>query len=197
VTARWVVECVAPVREIAVTWQPISLFLKNQPSAGDRGYDAYRFTHGLLRVMESVRQEAGNDAVGAAYWEFAARIHHDRDRSFDPVAALGAAGLDVAHAAAFAEEAWDEDIRRRMDIGLGLAGDDIGTPIIGFEDLAGNRVGIFGPVITRIPPAEEALRLWDGMVAVTTIPGFWELKRTRTERPDVGDRPGGPPHFSA
>ena len=36
-------------------------------------------------------------------------------------------------------------------MGLSLAGDDIGTPIIGFENKDGEMVGIFGPVITRVP----------------------------------------------
>jgi hypothetical protein len=31
--------------------------------------------------------------------------------------------------------------------------------------------------------------MWDALVAMMNIDGFWELKRTRTERPDFGDRP--------
>jgi hypothetical protein len=178
---------------LEVGWQPISLLLKNQPAEDSGWYAPNRFTHNLLRVMESVRATDGNDGVLAAYWEFATRIHHDGDMSFDPAAALEAAGLDPGHGTAFAEDRWDSEIRQRMDVGLELAGSDIGTPIIGFDDVTGRRVGIFGPVITRVLPTEQALQLWDGMVAVMTVPGFWELKRTRTERPDLGSRPSGPP----
>ena len=32
-TARWVVDEVAPARDLRVTWQPISLFEKNQPAS--------------------------------------------------------------------------------------------------------------------------------------------------------------------
>ena len=167
--------------------------LKNEPAKDSEWYAPNRFTHNLLRVMESVRATDGNDAVFAAYWEFATRIHHDGDMSFDPAAALSSAGLDPAHGAAFADAQWDDEIQRRMDVGLDLAGTGIGTPIIGFEDLNGTRVGIFGPVITRVMPAEQALQLWDGMVGVVTVPGFWELKRTRTEGPDLGRRPSGLP----
>jgi hypothetical protein len=193
VTARWVVETVGSERAVEVHWQPISLLLKNEPTEDSKWYAANRFTHNLLRVMESVRTAHGNEGVGAAYWEFATRIHHDGDMSFDPTAALSAAGLDPAHAAAFDDEQWDSEIKTRMEVGLELAGTDIGTPIIGFDDLTGRRVGIFGPVITRVLPVEQALQLWDGMVAVATVPGFWELKRTRTESPDIGARPTGPP----
>jgi len=139
--------------------------------------------------MESVRAADGNEGVFRAYWEFATRIHHDRDRSFDPADALRVAALDQAHAAAFSEMSWDDEIRRRMDVGLELAGTDIGTPIIGFEDLNGQRVGIFGPVITRVLPRDQALQLWDGMVAVITVPGFWDGENTfkvRFSPPTIG-----------
>ncbi len=191
-TARWVVEVVAPERDLNVTWQPISLLVKNQTPEESDGYPRYRFTHNLLRVMESVRAEYGDAAVFPLYWELGRRIHHERDRWFDPAAALGAAGLDPSLGTAFDDESWDAEIVRRMDLGLELAGDDIGTPIIGIDDGAGDRVAIFGPVITRVPPREEALRLWDAVVTLTTTPGFWELKRTRTERPEFGPPPTVP-----
>ncbi len=188
-TARWVVEVVAPERDLTVTWQPISLLVKNQiPEDSDR-YERYRFTHNLLRVVESVRADLGDAAVFPLYWELGRRIHHNKDRSFDPAEALKAAGLDVSHAGAFGDEAWDAEIGRRMEVGLALAGNDIGTPIIAFDDANGEQVAIFGPVITRVPPTQESLALWDAVVTLTTMPGFWELKRTRTERPEFGAPP--------
>ena len=69
------------------------------------------------------------------------------------------------------------------------AGNDIGTPIIAFRNDVGDKVALFGPVITRVPSTEQSLRLWDGFMMCATVPGFWELKRTRTERPDFGSRP--------
>ena len=36
---------------------------------------------------------------------------------------------------------------------------------------------------------EESLKLWDSVVTLTSTPGFWELKRTRTEKPEFGERP--------
>ena len=79
--------------------------------------------------------------------------------------------------------------RTWLYIGLALAGEDVGTPLIAFEDDNGDKTALFGPIITRVPPAEQALKLWDGFIAVATIPGFWELKRTRTESPEFGTRP--------
>ena len=73
--------------------------------------------------------------------------------------------MSADHLEAFDElTEFDEDIRLRMDKGSPLAGDDIGTPIIGFEDKEGEMVGIFGPVITRVPDKRQSLELWDSVM---------------------------------
>ena len=191
-TARWVVDEVQPERDLRVEWEPISLMLKNDPEPGSDRHRTTRRTHGMLRVMESIRTELGNDGVFRAYWAFATRIHHDEALfDFEVADVLAALAIDTGHAEAFDDASWDGSIRSRMDAGLALVGHDVGTPIIAMDDARGDRVGMFGPVITRVPGREESLRLWDGMVAVTTVPGFWELKRTRTEDPEFGERPSG------
>ena len=188
-TARWAVDEVQPHRDLDITWRPISLFFKNQPDPETSWYEGAKFTHGLLRVMESVRTTDGNDGVFKLYWELGRRNHHDQDRTFDVADALTAVGLDTAHAAAFDDESWDAEIATRMGVGLELAGTDIGTPIIAFDNDDNERVALFGPVITRVPTTEQSLRLWDAFIDMGKIPGFWEVKRTRTERPEFGKRP--------
>lgn len=188
-TARWVVDEVQPARDVHVTWQPISLFFKNQPEPGSGSHDRHLYTHQLLRVMESVRKADGDTAVGELYWEYGRRIHHDQNREFTAAEALGSVGLDLTHAAAFDDDMWDAEIRSRMDRGLELAGDDIGTPIIAFADRNGAQEAYFGPIITRVPPTEDALAMWDALTTMIDVQGFWELKRTRTEDPDFGSRP--------
>ena len=37
--------------------------------------------------------------------------------------------------------------------------------------------------MTPAPKGETAARLWDGAVAVASVPGFYEIKRTRTQGP--------------
>jgi len=144
----------------------------------------------MLRVLESVRTTDGNDGVFRLYWEFGRHIHHDEElMDFSVADALSQVGLAAGHLDAYDDHTWDDEIRKRMNVGLELAGDNIGTPIIAFDDANGERVGIFGPVITQVPDRDLSLQLWDGLRAVMTVPGFWELKRTRTERPDFGDRP--------
>ena len=190
-TARWVVDEVQPHRDINITWQPISLLEKNQPAEDSEYFAPVNYTHKLLRVMESIRDGEGDDAYQKAYWEFASRIHHDGQRQddFDLPDALATAGFDASYADALNDESFDKVIKSKMQAGLDLTGDDVGTPIIALDDDDGDRVALFGPVITRVPTTEQSLRLWDAFVAAAQTPGFWELKRTRTERPEFGDRP--------
>ncbi len=188
-TARWVVDDIKPARDLDITWRPISLKFKNEPPEDSPYFAVANFTHGLLRVMESVRTTDGNDGVFKLYWEFGSRIHHDGDYDFDPAKALAAVGLDVSHAAAFDDDSWDTVIRAGMDEGLALVGTDVGTPIIAATRSNGEPAGYFGPVITRKPDLEHGLAMWDGLMAMMEVDTFFELKRTRNEMPNPGDRP--------
>ena len=183
VTSRWVND-VAPHRDVDVVWRPISLKLKNDVQPDSPWYEAASYTHGLLRVLESVRAAEGNGPLGHLYTVFGEHIHHQQDRSRTAAELLAEAGLDTSHAAAFDDESFDPAIRESMADGLGLVGNDVGTPILAWTDDAGKRVGFFGPVISRRLPADQALRLWDGLMLAAGVDGFWELKRTRPEDPD-------------
>jgi DSBA-like thioredoxin domain len=182
-TSRWVND-IAPHRDIDVTWRPISLKVKNNVQPDSPFYDAVIYTHGLLRVLESVRAAEGNAPLGALYTVFGEHIHHHQERSVGAATLLAEAGLDTKHAAAVDDESWDAVIAASMADGLSLTGNDVGTPILGFVDATGTRVGFFGPVISRRLPTADGLRLWDGVMSAATVDGFWEMKRTRTEAPD-------------
>lgn len=152
-------------------------------------HEALQFTHNLLRVTESVRAAEGDAPLEKLYWEMSRRIHHDQSRDFDPSDVLTAAGIDVAHAAAFDDPAFDAAVESETAAGLALVGNDVGTPIIALTYPDNTQAAIFGPVMTPIPRGQAALDLWDGMVKVMSVPGFFELKKTREVGPDVGDRP--------
>ncbi len=189
-TARWVVEEVAPARDLKIIWQPISLMVKNEVGPDSEHYAPVYKTHQMLRVMEAIRSDLGEDAVQRWYLLSGTTVHHDGNRDeADLGEMLGHLGFDSMLAAAADDEKWDTEIASRMDQGLALVGDDVGTPIIAFTADDGVKRGIFGPVMTQVPTGEQALRVWDSMHHFTTMDGFWELKRTRTERPEFGDRP--------
>ena len=123
------------------------------------------------------------------YTEYGRHIHLGQDLDFDPAEALDAVGLDRRFAQAADDPGWDHTIKAGMSEALAMTGKDVGTPIIGFDDIEGNPVAIFGPVISRELDIDVALRLWDGVHAAASTPGFWELKRTRTESAAIGFRP--------
>ncbi len=196
-TARWAVDVVAPVRDLTIDWEPISLLFKNQPPEDSPYYPVNNFTHRLLRVMVAVKEAEGNEAARRLYWQYGAVLHHDRVAGTvdllevaggGPERFLEAAGLSTDYAGAFHDESLDEVIRSRMQVGLDLVGDDVGTPIIAFETPSGPK-GVFGPVMSRMPEGDEGVELWDAMVTFATNDGFWELKRTRTEDPQFPARP--------
>ncbi len=170
------------MRNVSLLRRPISLFFKNDPPPESPFYASSLRTRDLLRVVESVRAAGRGDRIGDLYREFGRRIHHERQLDFDVAAVLTTVGLDEAHAAALTDAAFDAAIHASMQDGLGLTGPDVGTPLIAVE-VGDERVGLFGPVITEFPTGDEALRLWDGFVAMASTPGFFELKRTRTGGP--------------
>jgi hypothetical protein len=191
-TARWVVDEVAPHRDLNLIWQPISLLFKNDPPADTPYYNGVMRGHQALRIMEAIRAGHGGGGAQAVhdwYWQTATLIHHDGDREYSFETALETIGLDTTLATAADDAQWDTEIRTRMDEGLALVGNDVGTPIIAFPCDDGTKRGIFGPVITKVPDTDQSLKFWDAMEVFTTTDGFWELKRTRTERPEFGDRP--------
>ena len=196
-TARWAVDVVSPARDLTITWEPISLLFKNEPDECSEFYAANQFTHRLLRVMQAVNEGEGNDASRRLYWQYGAVLHHDRvDGAVDIAQVLAggagpfleAAGLPSSYAGAFEDDSWDAVIRERMEVGLELVGNDVGTPIIAFETPAG-RKGVFGPIMSRMPEGADGVEVWDAMVKLATHDGFWELKRTRTEDPHLPARP--------
>ena len=188
-TARWVVDEVAPQRDLNLIWQPISLLFKNQPEPDSDYFDGAMVGHRMLRVMEAIRAELGDAAVFDWYWQCGTRLHHDHDEDTPLADLLEHIGLDRKFADVADDERWDTEIRTRMNVGLELVGEDVGTPIIAFRCADGTKRGIFGPVITKVPSTEQSLKVWDAMETFTTMDGFWELKRTRTEGPEFGTRP--------
>ena len=189
VTARWLIDEVAPARALHITWRPFSLLVKNATTTDSPYFTSLERSYGLLRVMEAVRAHDGERSLQRLYLAYGTRIHHRRDTFFDVGDALAEAGLDRAYADALTQPQWDEPLLRQHHAGLALVGNDVGTPILAVPDADGTPCGIYGPIITRVPGAADALRLWDGVVACVSTEGFWELKRTRTVRPDPGPEP--------
>lgn len=187
-TSQWI-RRIANEKDLEITWEPISLLVKNEVQSDNSSYERVAWTHGLLRVMESVRAAGHEARLGDLYTEYGRRIHHDGERNWDPALALKSVGLDESHASAADDEACDIALLQRMNEGLALVGDDVGTPIIAFRRPDGQEMAMFGPVITKAPNHDDGLAMWDAFVTLTSLDEFWELKRTRTISPEPGDIP--------
>ncbi len=101
--------------------------------------------------------------------------------------ALSDAGLPADLIEYADKDTYDTELRASHKEGIEKVGQDVGTPVIAVPGPDGEQIAFFGPVVTPAPKGEEAARLWDGTVAVASVPGFYELKRTRTKGPDFSN----------
>lgn len=197
ITSKWV-RIVAEQRDYRVDWRFISLRILN----ADVDYAAhfppeYEAGHTaglrLLRVAARARAEHGRDAVGPLYAAVGTRLFDEpgtESRSAADQAArqlvdsaLQQAGLPGELAQALDDTSLDDEIRSETEEALSLTGRDVGTPILHFRPPVGT--AFFGPVISRVPPADSAAELWDHVIGLAAFPGFAELKRSLRERPQL------------
>lgn len=197
-TSKWV-RMVAEQRDYDVDWRFISLRIIN----ADVDYDAhfppgYEDGHNaglrLLRVAARVRAEYGRAAVGPLYLAIGTRIFDTAtdgeatmgsdqgDRAFlEPI--LRDVGLTPDLLDALDDASLDAELRTETEEALSLTGKDVGTPILQFRPPTGT--AFFGPVISRLPSPQEAVRLWDNVLGLASFPGFAELKRSLREQPQL------------
>ena len=178
-TSRWATE-VAEARGFEITWTTLSLQILNEDKGGKKA--AHSMGMRVLRVIEAVRQERGSSVVGELYTAAGTRIHLGGMQDADQIIRemLDEVGLPASFAE-FADGSEDEieaRLRENTAYAMEIAGPDVGVPIISIDGVA-----FFGPVVTPAPSGEDALKLWDGIYAAASVPGFYELKRGRTQGP--------------
>ncbi|MEO6942269.1 MAG: DsbA family protein [Terrimesophilobacter sp.] len=179
-TSRWVDE-VARYRDLDVAWHVMSLAVLNEDNEVSESYRAF-FPRALryTRLVAAVRELEGQHAVKPLYDALGTRIHPGGSRDPDEVipAALAEVGLPAEYLRFADSDEYDEQMRSSHFDGINRVGQDVGTPVI-----AVNGVAFFGPVISPAPKGEQALALWDGVVAAASYDGFFEIKRSRTREP--------------
>jgi 2-hydroxychromene-2-carboxylate isomerase len=179
-TSRWMIE-VEKVRPVDVRWHVMSLAVLNEGRELPQEYrDLMERAWGPVRVIIAARELHGEEHVRRLYDAMGTRIHPGGQEDLEIVIreALDEVGLPVDLLKHATTDEFDTQLRASHAEGITLVGTDVGTPVI-----AVNGTAFFGPVVTPTPRGEAAARLWDGTVLVASTPGFYELKRTRTQGP--------------
>ncbi len=186
-TSRWIKE-VEKVRDVAVDWVPMSLAVLNDGRDIPSDYaKAMEANWGPARVLAKVKDEAP-EKVDELYTAMGTLVHPGGEGgkkgfgAYDSVIAqaLEQVGLDASFASVANTEDYDEKLREYHQGAMDAVGDEVGTPVLKLGDNA-----FFGPVITRVPEGEGAGKLFDHAVGLAEFPYFFELKRSRTESPQV------------
>jgi len=182
ITSRTVLE-VEKVRDVSVTWRIMSLaYLNEEKDISEEYRERLKDAWGPVRVCMAVEQEYGQEKLAELYTALGTRKHTEGREKLDRVLveeALDEIGVPATLADAMDDSSYDDAIKKSHHLGMDQVGMDVGTPTIAINGNA-----FFGPVLSKIARGEDAGRIWDGAVALSEFPYFYELKRTRDTKLD-------------
>ena len=176
-TSCWLRET-APAQGAQVDWRVMSLAVLND---GKQVPEQYREGMALswrpLRLLAATARAQDSAAVGALYTAIGTRIHEQGRKVDDALLAeaLQEAGLPADRLAAADDTSYDEDVRASHAEAQERVGTESGSPVLAI----GDGPAWFGPVVAPVPTGQAATDLWQGLVALSSVAQFSELKRGR------------------
>ncbi len=184
ITSRWMLE-VEHVRPVRTDWRVMSLAYLNLTQHEGKGLTEDYLARmakawGPIRVVAAAANERGPEVLLPLYTALGTRLHVEGRREDPKILAesLAEVGLPESLASAADSTEFDDDIKASHHEAFDDIGLDVGTPVIRLRGRA-----LFGPVVTPAPKGEAAGRLFDGLALVAETDGFFELKRTRDQKP--------------
>ena len=178
----WATSCwlrdTAPAQDAQVDWRLMSLAVLNEGKEVPEQYRAgMARSWRLLRLLAAAGRSRDTAAVGALYAALGPRLH-EQDRPVDDALlaeSLQEAGLPADLLAAADDASYDDDVRASHAEAQELVGTVSGSPVLAM----GEGPAWFGPVLAPVPTGQAATDLWQGLVALSSVGQFSELKRGR------------------
>lgn len=183
-TSKWVHRLVE-LSVVEADWRLFSLEVHNTGKTSLEEAAEFRAAT-ALRVAVALRDKVGPASVGLFYAALDARTWDDTQdiRDIDVIrASVAAAGADpaIVDAALADPSTWDSVVEEHHKVVAEVGA--FGVPTIRLD--AGKGPAIFGPVIHTVPNDEDAVEMFHHVSWLVRHPTFWEIKRERTESPDL------------
>lgn len=178
-TSRWLVD-VADRSGLSVSFHVMSLarlHLDRNGNAPSLDEHAGEGPTAALRALAAAEQAGGQESLGRLYTLLGTRMH-DGGQELTPDSirqSVHDAGLPDDVGAAVDDPTFDNVVATSHDRGQQRAGMQTGSPILAL----GEGRGYFGPVLTDLPGDQDALRLFEAVRLLTTVPSFSEIKTAR------------------
>jgi mycothiol-dependent nitroreductase-like protein len=191
-SSRWLVDATTQLGH-RIVWRTFSLAMVNEGQEVPRAlleiypdfHARQALTAQVMRMIEALRAAGRNEDIGDLYREWGMRYHVRKETPDQGLLAAVARAAGVEAVLGSADDAsLDQAVRESLDEALRAAGPDVGSPVLLLD---GNERGGFGPIVSPPPRGDDALRLWDAVVALHSLTTFLELKRGRTAPPAITD----------
>ena len=184
-TSRWA-RRLAELGEVELDWRVFSLEVVNRPDDTDPA-DLEATGSPALRTAVLLAQEHGSEALGPFYVALGRRTFEELPPIEDMIEAVKNALVEAGFDADICDRAladpstWKEvvDSTERVVERIGK----LGVPTLALDDEDGPM--IFGPVISELPPDEDAVELWRHTQWLMRSENFAELKRSKRRPPDL------------